>query len=211
MIDLLLEDGKCGYCIHVLKDITEEPCGDCVEIHSRARASKFERKEGDLNMNKQQVICSNCGKTFKTDKIQGTMDNCYASCHYCGKSFEIGFKDNYNIPFEEARKMDMYKFVSDVEEMSQLYQLIENRTEDRIIPVMLEFGFADIEVNVESDYSAEYYICIKDAEGNWQSLDYSGDEMLQTDDIEKLEKHMYECLVKYARENNVYLSIGNEL
>ncbi|BAO04968.1 formate acetyltransferase [Clostridium botulinum B str. Osaka05] len=113
--------------------------------------------------------------------------------------------ENYNISFEEAKQMNIYKHSKYVEDIEKYFN--KYKKEDKEIIADLEFGNIAIELNadnVDGVKSLDYYICIKCIEdyrsdGEW----YSDYEPLNNKvDLDNLEENMFNCLMKYAKENN---------
>ncbi|HID0768151.1 TPA: hypothetical protein ACXDAZ_002681 [Clostridium botulinum] len=112
----------------------------------------------------------------------------------------------YNIDFEEAKEMKIYKHSKYVEDIENYFKNYKN--EDKEVIADLEFGNIAIELNVDicdGVKSLDYYVCSKCSEdyrsdGEWYS-DYEplDDKM----DLYNLEDNMFNCLMKYAKENNL--------
>ncbi|NFH40736.1 hypothetical protein [Clostridium sporogenes] len=114
--------------------------------------------------------------------------------------------ENYNISFEEAKEMNIYKHSKYVEDIENYFKNYKN--EDKEVIADLEFGNIAIELNVDSVdgvKSLGYYIsskCIEDyrSDGEW----YGGDDKtLDKVVLDNLEENMFNCLMKYAKENNL--------
>lgn len=114
--------------------------------------------------------------------------------------------ESYNISFEESKLMDIYKYSKYVNNIEEYFNKYKN--EDKEIIADLEFGNIAIELNIDSVdgvKSLDYYICSKCIEdyrsdGEWYS-DY--DPLNNKVDLNNLEEDMYNCLIKYAKENNL--------
>lgn len=114
--------------------------------------------------------------------------------------------ENYNISFEEAKSTNIYKHSKYVEDIEEYFKNYKN--EDKEVIADLEFGNIAIELNVDSVdgvKSLDYYVCAKGIEdyrsnGEW----YSNYEPLNDKvNLNKLEENMFNCLIKYAKENNL--------
>ena len=78
----------------------------------------------------------------------------------------------------------------------------------------MELGNIDIELTISDtgeELIAGYYICVKYDKGNniieWESYDWVEDEVIITDN---LEKDMFNIMMKFAKENNLYWSRPNQ-
>ncbi|EQC1535473.1 hypothetical protein [Clostridium botulinum] len=114
--------------------------------------------------------------------------------------------ENYNISFEEAKEMKIYKHSKYMEDIENYFKDYKN--EDKEVIADLEFGNIAIELNVDicdGVKSLDYYVCSKCSEnycsdGEW----YSDYEPLDDKvDLYNLEGNMFNCLIKYAEENNL--------
>ncbi|NCI19789.1 hypothetical protein EJM73_09135 [Clostridium botulinum] len=114
--------------------------------------------------------------------------------------------DNYNISFEEAKLMKIYKHSKYVEDIKEYLNKYKN--DDKEIIADLEFGNIAIELNIDNfkgKKSLNYYVSFKclerySSDGEW----YSNYKPLNNKvGLDNLEKDMYNCLMKYAKENNL--------
>ncbi|NFF77669.1 hypothetical protein FCV38_11920 [Clostridium sporogenes] len=107
--------------------------------------------------------------------------------------------ENYTISFEEAKSMNIYKYSKYVEDIEEYFKNYKNK--DKEVIADLEFGNICIELNIdnfEGEKLLDYYVSFKC--GEW----YSDYEPLNNKvDLDNLEKNMYNCLIKYAKENNL--------
>ncbi|HCL4455247.1 TPA: hypothetical protein N2D10_003274 [Clostridium botulinum] len=117
--------------------------------------------------------------------------------------------DFYNISFEEAKLMNIYKYSKYINNIEEYFKNYKN--EDKEVIADLEFGNIAIELNIDNVdgvKSLGYYICSKCIEdyrsdGEW----YGGDDKtLDKVNLENLEEDMFNCLMKYAKENNLKYS-----
>ena len=123
-------------------------------------------------------------------------------------------KENYNITFEDAKTLGIYKYTQShiIEALKDFKSIKEiNIYND---PVVLELGNIEIGLIV-SDTGEEliigYFVCVKYDKGNniieWESYDWVEDEVIITDN---LEKDMFNIMMKFAKENNLYWSRPNQ-
>ncbi|HCL4447265.1 TPA: hypothetical protein N2D16_002870 [Clostridium botulinum] len=114
--------------------------------------------------------------------------------------------ENYNISFEEAKEMSIYKYSKYVDNIEEYFKNYKN--EDKEVITYLEFGAICIELNIdnfEGEKSLDYYVSFKCSErysnyGEW----YSDYEPLNNKvNLNNLEEDMFNCLMKYAKENNL--------
>uniref|UniRef100_UPI000AE455D4 hypothetical protein n=1 Tax=Clostridium botulinum TaxID=1491 RepID=UPI000AE455D4 len=110
----------------------------------------------------------------------------------------------YNINFEEAKDMNIYKYSKYIEDIKKYFN--DYVIEDKEVIAYLEFGNICIELNIdnfEGKKSLDYYVSYKCSEdycsnGEW----YSDYEPLDDKvDLYDLEKDMFNCLIKYEKEN----------
>ncbi|HDK7194999.1 TPA: hypothetical protein PTV74_003306 [Clostridium botulinum] len=112
----------------------------------------------------------------------------------------------YNIDFEKAKSMNIYKhskYVNNIKEYFNKY-----KKEDKEIIADLEFGNIAIELNVDNIdgvKSLDYYVCARCSEDyNRDGVWYGGDDkILYKVNLDNLEEDMFNCLMKYAKENNL--------
>ncbi|APH21021.1 hypothetical protein [Clostridium botulinum] len=114
--------------------------------------------------------------------------------------------ENYNIDFEEAKEMNIYKHSKYVEDIKKYFK--NYKIEDKEVIAYLELGNICIELNIdnfEGEKSLDYYVSFKCLEryskdGEW----YSDYEPLNNKvDLDDLEKDMFNCLIKSAKETNL--------
>jgi len=121
--------------------------------------------------------------------------------------------ENYNIPFETARTMDCYKFTNanPCKTKEEMIAFVNKDYVKNSVPAVLEFGNVDIELSFNDEESIDeggFFVCVKYAGEGWRSDDYTEDEV--SNDLGDLEKNMFECLMKYAKTNNLYWSKEND-
>lgn len=120
-------------------------------------------------------------------------------------------KENYSIKLEDAKKMKDYVFSvgSTIEELKNI-STCESAYDD--VPVILEFGNIDIEITIydgDNGFYLGYYACAKDDNGEWSSYDAVDAAVVIPDSEEKLEKDMFDILMKFAEKEGLYWSKGN--
>lgn len=136
------------------------------------------------------------------------------------------FVENYDITLEEAKKSGTYRF--SIIENAQLKEWFnginifeddEDEVECGVVKrgiVILEFGNIDIELNLFKDNSKTtlyYYVCTKgiteDGQYVWDSFDETGNEIQSEDEIDNLEKAMFQELIRFIKFKKLSWSIPN--
>lgn len=114
--------------------------------------------------------------------------------------------ENYNISFKEARLMNIYKhskYVNNIKEYLNNY-----KNEDKEVLADLEFGNIAIELNIDNfqgEKSLDYYVCARYSEDHSNNGEWYGNDEKTLDEVNlnNVEQDMFNCLIKYAKENNL--------
>lgn len=137
------------------------------------------------------------------------------------------YKENYEIKFEDARNMDIYKFDKEIS-LSKLKEGIKNLNKNIFssklrsfyAPVKLKFGNISIELTIlpekKNSYILDFVIWeyykqiyeVKRFEDGWRAykfLNYSSNFDIEED----IEEFMYNKLIYIAKENNLFWSKSN--
>lgn len=136
-------------------------------------------------------------------------------------------KENYEIKFEDARNMDIYKFDKEIS-LSKLKEGIKNlnknicssKLRSFYAPVKLKFGNISIELTILPEKKNSYFLDfviweyykqlyeVKRFEDGWRPykfLNYSSNFDIEED----IEEFMYNKLIYIAKENNLFWSKSN--
>lgn len=122
----------------------------------------------------------------------------------------------YDVPFDVARQMDCYKYgfgeCSDINEVKEKFN--EFSHDDIYIGglVVLEFGNIDIELNstgsIEEKNILDMITCIRtlpqtESDSGWITYEFTGTEITSIEQLDNLEKLMYDDLMRFAKEKDL--------
>ncbi|MDU2121906.1 MAG: hypothetical protein E7E64_05165 [Clostridium celatum] len=137
------------------------------------------------------------------------------------------YNEDYEIKFEDARNMDIYKFDKEIT-LSELREVFKNLNKNRFsselrsfyAPIKLIFGNIGIELTIlpegKNNYILDFVVWqyytklydVKRLENGWKPykfLNYSYNFDIEED----IEEFMYNKLIKIAKENTLFWSKSN--